>query len=137
MKLYIIRHGDYLTADKDPKKKLSQKGVDDSKRLAKFLSKQRISPTAIWHSDKIRSLQTAEIISKAIGVNNLIARKDLAPAEPVNKFPHEILKGNSDLVIVGHIPFIQKLVGLLLANSTNVDMIRFYKSSVACLEYDK
>jgi phosphohistidine phosphatase len=137
MRLYIVRHGDYCTVDKDPQKRLSQKGVDDSKRIAKFLSKQRILPVAIWHSDKTRSFQTAEIISKAIGVNNLTARKDLGPAEPVNKFPQEILKENGDLMIVGHIPFIQRLAGLLLANSANVDIIRFHKSSVACLEYDK
>ncbi len=137
MRLYIVRHGDYLTVDKDPQKKLSQRGIDESKKIAQVLAKQKISPLAIWHSDKTRAQQTAQIISESIGVNNLIARKDLAPAEPVNKFPQEILKENRDLMIVGHIPFIQKLTGLLLANSTNSDIIRFYKSSVACLEYDK
>ena len=137
MKLYIVRHGDYLTTDKDPKKRLSHKGIDESKKIAEFLSKQEILPVAIWHSDKSRAVQTAEFISKIIGVDNLIARQDLAPAEPVNKFPQEILKCNGDLMIVGHIPFIQKLSSLLLTNSVNADIIRFYKSGVACLEHDK
>ena len=137
MKLYIVRHGDYLPSDKDPKKSLSQKGINESKKIAEFLAKQKISVIAIWHSDKTRALQTAEIISKCIDTSNLIARKDLGPAEPVNKFPQEILKSKGDVMIVGHIPFIQKLSGLLLVNSTNADIIRFSSSSVACLEYDK
>jgi phosphohistidine phosphatase len=137
MKLYIVRHGDYLTVDKDPKKGLSQKGIEESKKIAKFLANQRVLPIAIWHSGKDRAAKTAEIISKSIGANKLVARKDLGPAEPVKKLPQEILKSEGDLMIVGHIPFIQKLSGLLLANSINIDIIKFCNAGVVCLEHDK
>jgi len=135
MRLYLIRHGISLPEEKDPEKSLSQEGKEQTQKIAEFLKTKSVKVDAIWHSPKLRAIQTAQIISKSIFCPEIQERNDLNPLDSVEKFPEEIQSLNKDLMIVGHLPFLQKLASLLLSGSETNQFISYKNSGVVCLEY--
>ncbi len=109
MILYLIQHGIAVPEEQDPQKPLSMEGIEDTKKMARFLKEKDLKVEQIWHSKKMRSVQTAQIISEAITCKNMEERDDIDPKNPVDKFREEIQGLNADLMIVGHLPFLQKL----------------------------
>ncbi len=135
MKLYLIQHGISLPEEKDPKKSLSQEGKEQTQKIAEFLKTKSVKVDAIRHSPKLRAIQTAQIISKSIFCPEIQERNDLNPLDSVEKFPEEIQSLNKDLMIVGHLPFLQKLASLLLSGSETNQFISYKNSGAVCLEY--
>lgn len=134
MKLYLVQHGLSLPEEKDPQRQLSEEGKEVVGKVAKFLKAKNIKVDHIWHSKKMRSVQTAQIIADSISHITIDERNDLNPMDSVDKFPNEFQKLNKDLMIVGHLPFLQKLASLLLTGSDNLESISFKYSGVICLE---
>lgn len=135
MRLYLIQHGLSLPEEEDPEKSLSQEGNEQTQKMAEFLKKKNVKVDAIWHSPKLRAVQTAQIISKSLSCPEIRERKDLNPLDSVEKFPEEILSLNRNMMIVGHLPFLQKLASLLLSGSETSQFISFKNSGAVCLEY--
>lgn len=135
MRLYLIQHGISLPEEKDPEKSLSQEGKEQTQKVAEFLKTKSVKVDAIWHSPKLRAIQTAQIISKSIFCPEIRERNDLNPLDSVEKFPEEIQSLNKDLMIVGHLPFLQKLASLLLSGSETNQFISYKNSGAVCLEY--
>lgn len=135
MKLYLIQHGLALSEEKDSRKPLSSEGRDTTQKIGNFLKTKGVEVECIWHSEKLRAIQTAQIISESISCDRTEKRKDLNPLDPLDKFYTEFLKMNRDLMIVGHLPFLQKLASLLLTGSDNFELVSFRYSAVLCLEY--
>ena len=137
MKLYLIQHGKALPEEKDSKRSLSPEGVTETQKIADFLKTKNIKFGEIWHSKKTRAVQTAGIISKALSIKNMLRRDDLNPDEPVEKFPDEIKNLNKDLMIAGHLPFLQRLASLLLTGSETDSPVSFKNSGLVCLEFQQ
>ena len=135
MRLYLIRHGISLPEEKDPEKSLSQEGKEQTQKIAEFLKTKSVKVDAIWHSPKLRAIQTAQIISKSIFCPEIQERNDLNPLDSVEKFPEEIQSLNKNLMIVGHLPFLQKLASLLLSGAETNQSISYKNSGAVCLEY--
>ncbi len=135
MRLYLIQHGIALPESKDPQKGLSNKGVVQTQKTAEFLRRQDTKIDLIWHSKKLRAVQTAQIFSQHITVAEIVERDDINPQDSVDKFAAELQAADKDAMIVGHLPFLQKLAAKMLANSTNIELISFKNSGVVCLEY--
>ncbi len=137
MKLYLIQHGLALPREKNPDRPLSAQGEAQTQRTAEFLKSRSIEVGAIWHSEKPRSSQTAKIIAEAIACGKIRARDDLNPRDRLKKIPEEISASKMDIMIVGHLPFLQKLAGRLLTGSEKSDIITFKNSGVLALDYDE
>jgi phosphohistidine phosphatase len=135
MKLYLIQHGISLSEEKDPEKSLSPEGKEETQRTAEFLKTKNIEVDAVWHSPKLRAAQTAQIIVSSIICLEIQQRDDLNPLDPVKNLPQEIKSLNKNLMIIGHLPFLQKLASLLLSGSETNQFISFKNSGVICLEY--
>ncbi len=135
MRLYLIRHGISLHEEKEPEKSLSQEGKEQTQKIAEFLKTKSVKVDAIWHSPKLRAIQTAQIISKSISCPEIQERNDLNPLDSVEKFPEEIQSLNKDLMIVGHLPFLQKLASLFLSGAETNQFISYKNSGAVCLEY--
>lgn len=134
MKLYLIQHGKALSEEHDPKRSLSQEGIKDTKKIADFIKPKNIAVDYIWHSKKERAIQTAKIISQTVSYKEIIERNDINPNDPVDKLPEELKKLNKDVMIVGHLPFLQKLASLLLTGSETSAPISFINSGIICLD---
>ncbi len=133
MRLYLVRHGKYLTPDKDREKSLSPEGISQTKTMAGFLKRKKQKVDLIWHSNKKRAVQTAQILSGSLGKIKVIARADLGPADSVNRFLELVNELNKDLMIVGHNPFLQKLATQLLGVN-HFESLHLPNSGLICLD---
>jgi len=137
MKLYLIQHGLALPKEKNPERPLSTQGEAQTHRTAEYLMSRNLNVDAIWHSKKLRAAQTAEIIAETLSCGKVQEREDMSPLDSVEKLPEEILASKMDIMIVGHLPFLQKLASLLLTGSEESEIIAFKNSGVASLDYDE
>ncbi len=135
MKLYLVQHGLSLPEEKDPKRPLSPEGEVQTQKMAEFFKAEKIRVDFLWHSQKLRAIQTAQIISKSISCPEISERNDLNPLDSVSEFPEKIKSLNKNLMIVGHLPFLEKLASLLLTGSENYKIVSFKNSGAVCLEY--
>lgn len=135
MKVYLVQHGMSMPEEMDPEKALSPQGNKQSRNMAEFLREKNIRVDCIWHSPKKRAAQTAHIMADIIACPEAQERTDLNPLDPVGDLPGEIKSLNKDLMVVGHLPSLQKLASLLLSGTEDNLFVSFKNSGVICLEY--
>lgn len=134
MHIFLIQHGKTISKEKDPERPLSIQGKKHTKRAASFLRSHGFLMDEIWHSNKLRAKQTAEIIGKKLLCKEIKERDDLAPLDPVKKIAEKLQKYEGNLAISGHLPFLEKLVSLLLIGSEKESIIKFQNSGIVCLK---
>jgi phosphohistidine phosphatase len=136
MKLYLVRHGQPNSEQIDPEKNLSPTGQDEIKLLASFLAANNSSVKEIWHSEKTRARQTAQIIASGISAyNGVIEKKGMNPTDRVEPVIGRILAFQADLLIVTHLPFIAHLLSLLLTGDEYKMAFDYCTGCTTCLEY--
>ena len=124
MKLYLVQHGKAVAKEVDPDRPLSTRGKSDVTRVAAFLKQSGISVSKILHSGKTRARQTAEILIRILPNNVLIEAIDsIAPNDPVEAFAMTIPTLETDTMIVGHLPFMAKLVAWLVTADENQPLV--------------
>lgn len=137
MILYIVRHGKARSEQDDPSRSLTEEGKEETRRIASFLKKYGVQADEIWHSTKRRAEETAEILKSQWGLTAVMQAKDhLAPNSPPRIVYDEILKENKNLMVVGHLPFLDRLVSLFIAGDELEGIVKFKESAVAILEQD-
>ena len=135
MKVYLIRHGDAVSSDVDPQRPLSDRGRADVERIASFIKHLGIRVEHVWHSGKLRAAQTAEILSEAVTVaKGYSSRRGLKPNDDVSTIAEELEAYDTDLMIVGHLPFLWNLASLLAASKETADVAAFSAGAMACLQ---
>ena len=135
MKLYLVRHGEAVSENVDPRRPLSHDGKKEVEKTAKALRKMGIAVAAIIHSGKKRAQQTADIIQAAIAPELKLIQKDsLGPNDSTEQIYKDIMKRSEDFMIVGHMPFLGKLVSRLVLGDENRDLVKLTTGSVAALE---
>lgn len=132
MNLYLVQHG--LAVDKsiDPDRPLSEQGVKDIQRMADFLKASRVCPSRILHSGKTRARQTAKIIAVTLSGIKPGVLENINPNDPLDSACGVINQLDCDAMIVGHLPFMQRLVSFLLNQNENTGFF-FLPGSVVCL----
>ena len=135
MRLYLVRHGEAVSGPVDQKRPLNHHGAEEVKKVARFLKEGSAKPGVIYHSTKARACQTAEILREVLKVKAALVEKDgLSPNDPVSKIANFIDQQKSDLMIVGHMPFLGSLVSLLVAGEGNKNLVAFPTGGVVILE---
>ncbi|MFC1755398.1 phosphohistidine phosphatase SixA [Thermoproteota archaeon] len=137
MRLYLVQHGQALFREQDPERSLSDEGVAQTQKIADFFKGKDLSVDIIWHSQKARAIQTAHILSNVISHQTIEERHDLNPMDSADMVAQELIGLNKDVMIVGHLPFLQKLASLLLTGRQGLDIISFRYSAVVCLEFQE
>ena len=137
MKLYLIRHGDAVAEQADPNRPLSPRGKADVQKVANFLKTANIKINEFYHSTKLRTCQTAQIIQTTINPKAKITKKDfLSPDDPLDKIVAELTQRKDDLMIVGHLPQLPRLISRLVLGDENRFMISLDTSTVAAMYRD-
>lgn len=123
MKLYLVRHGEAVSDAVDPTRPLSEEGRVEVEKVAQQLKAVHINPKMIYHSGKKRAQQTAQIIGQAINAEiELNQRENLAPNDSLDSICQELNEHSDDLMIVGHMPFLGKLIASLIRGTQTYDM---------------
>ena len=134
MKLYLVRHGQAVSSEVDPQRPLSEQGRVGVEKVALFIKPLDLSVEYAWHSDKLRAAQTAEILAEAVEVQkDCSSRQGLRPNDDVLTIADELEAYNTDLMIVGHLPFLGYLTSLLVACRENANVAAFDAGAIACL----
>lgn len=131
MKLYLMRHGDY--ASSDITKPLTQKGVDDINRIVSYLQEHGAQVEEIWHSPKMRAVESAEIMGKVLGCEFLQEKEYLTPNASPRQALEDLVDINKDMAIVSHLPFIPHLLSELFPGKMSA-FIALPASSVVIVE---
>lgn len=135
MKIYLVQHGMNQTKEDDPQKGLSEQGVRDVEKMGQFISKMNLQFEAVFHSDKKRGIQTANILGKHL--NNALGVHEtdfLGPNDDVNVWLDRLLCSDADPILVGHLPFLNRLASKLVAQDEASQVLFFKHGGMVCLE---
>ena len=134
MALFLVQHGKNLSKEKDPDQGLSKEGLAETQTMAALAAENYIQVMRIIHSGKKRALQTAEIFVKALEPEaGMIKGSGLAPLDDITIFA-STLSNEENIMVVGHLPFMEKLVSYLVTGSPENQVVKFQNSSIVCLD---
>lgn len=137
MRVYLVQHGDAVEADVDPQRPLSPIGRADVRRLAGFLTEAGIHVGNVVHSGKTRASQTAEVLAQALASG--IAPEavgGIGPNDPVATFAALLADWPQDVMVIGHQPFLGRLVGYMVCGDEQAALTDFQRGSIVCLTRD-
>ena len=135
MKLYLVQHGEACTKEVDPERPLTDQGRLDVEQLAGFLKRSDVQLGRVMHSGKLRAQQTAECLANAIASGvALEINGQMNPNDKPQAFDWQGDSSGLDTLIVGHLPFMAKLVSHLLIEDADSLITAFQPGSVVCLE---
>ena len=138
MRVYLVQHGLAKEVHEDAERPLSDQGREDVARVAGFLSLfEKPQPGRIIHSGKLRAKQTAEMFADGWGSPPAEQGPDLGPNADPSVWSAQLASMDSDLMLVGHLPYMQRLAGLLLSGDCEREVVRFRNGGVVCLERGK
>ena len=140
MLIYLIQHADALSDEENPARPLSEAGMRDISKVTAYLSRLDVRVNQILYSKKLRARQTAEVIAKNLTPNSykeLTESDGLLPLDGPSVWDDRLKYLPDDLMLVGHMPHLGKLAGLLLCGDAGRNIISFQTACVVCLERDE
>lgn len=137
MKLYLVQHGEACTKEVDPERPLTRRGVQDVDRLAAFLARAGVRVERVIHSPKLRAVQTAQRLARAVAPAVELEESGLInPGDNPRAFDWQSESWGQDCLVVGHLPFMARLVSHLVAGDEDRPIAAFQPGSMVCLERD-
>jgi phosphohistidine phosphatase len=135
MRLYLVQHGDAVPEQLDPERPLSAAGRREVGAVARLLASKGTRAARVAHSGKLRAQQTAELLAAALAPDTVSeTMTGLNPNDPVEPVARRISDWTSDVMLVGHLPFMGKLVARLVAGDERKPVAAFVQGTVVCLE---
>ena len=134
MALFLVQHGISANKDVDPKKGLTDQGRVETERIAQVANGYGIRVEKIVHSGKNRAEQTATVYQDALSVKTpLQSISGINPLDDVRAFA-ESINPETNLMVVGHMPFMQRLVSHLTTGFEEIRVYQFQNSGIVCLD---
>ena len=90
--------------------------------MATWVAASGMRIAEIRHSGKLRAQQTAEIFAEFLGVQAQ-ATPGLAPKDDVVGIAGEIESEEGDIMLVGHLPFLEQLAALLIVGNADSSVV--------------
>lgn len=139
MKLYCVRHGEAESSEINSRRPLTQEGQKGITKLADYLAALGLHISSIMHSNKLRAIQTASIIAEKIGVDNVTECPTLLDENAKTEAVVALINASKeDIMLVGHLPFMYKLVdALIIGNEDYYPIVNFVPGTVVCLDFDE
>ena len=136
MALFLVQHGKSLPKDVDPDQGLSDQGVAEVNRIAAVAKDYKVQVDCICHSGKTRARQTAEIFALALKPKQGVQEKSgIKPLDDVTVFAKSI-KSEENTMLVGHLPFMERLLAYLITESTEKPVFKFQNGGMVCADID-
>ena len=133
MIVYLARHGEAVSVEKNPERPLSQEGKNEVEKMAFLLDTMGLKVNKVIHSGKKRAEESAEIFSKKLCNGNTSVAKGLKPNDSVKEF-WEKSKDEDNTMYVGHLPFMEKLASFILTDEEDRIPVKIKTGGVLCLE---
>ncbi|MFP4473963.1 MAG: phosphohistidine phosphatase SixA [Desulfatibacillaceae bacterium] len=138
MALFLVQHGKNLPKDVDPEKGLSDEGKGEVIQIARVARGYKVSPKRIVHSGKKRAHETARIFAEELGIKDVAEEDGLGPVDDVAAYSEKVSAGD-DLMIVGHLPFMERICAYLITGKPEPPVFQFQNGGVVCMDehFDK
>jgi phosphohistidine phosphatase len=134
VQLYLVQHGQAKAESEDPERPLTDQGVEDVARVAHHAVVQfGVRPARVVHSGKTRARQTADVWGGLLNAD--VEQADaLAPNDDPTIWVQRLEAEADDLMLVGHLPHLARLAGLLLTGGSDRSVISFRQGGLVGLE---
>ena len=138
MRLLLVQHGEASAKDVHPDRPLTDRGAADVDRLAAFLGNAGIRVGRVIHSGKQRARQTAARLAAVLaGGIELEVSGLINPNDNPAAFDWQSGSWEKDTLVVGHLPFMARLVSHLVTGDSGRTITAYRPGSIVCLEqYD-
>lgn len=137
MQLLLLRHADAVpAASTDDARPLSNKGVQQAHRVARFCKERGLRPDLILSSPFLRTEQTGRIVAETLGAELVLTSflaSGMLPSAALEEL-RAYLRFDS-LLLVGHEPDLSALAGALLGTGSS-GAVRMRKATLAGLEVE-
>jgi phosphohistidine phosphatase len=132
VQLYLLRHADAETvAESDDQRFLSEKGMAQAQRVARFCEAHDILPAVIFTSPLRRAHQTGAVLADKVGVELRTVRWLSSGASPEGILRDITEYRNLEsAMLVGHEPDFSQFAALLIG-AAHAENIRIRKATLA------
>ena len=134
MRLYLVQHGQAFPAAEHPDRSLTDQGRREVATVATLLARRQPPVSRIIHSGKTRARQTAELLADHLTPGQPVEpAAGLDPDDPVEPWVAAANGWTEDRLLVGHQPFLGKLVSRLVLGEERA-LVDYRPGTVVCLE---
>lgn len=135
MLLYLVRHGEAKPESEDPERGLTDGGMKNARRVGEFLSFMGTELDTVIHSTKKRARETAQAIAESLRPSKEIREENgLNPNDDPAAWVARVSAMDEDTAIVGHLPFLDRLLGLLVLGDAGRRIIDLKAAGAVCLK---
>ena len=135
MKLFLIQHALAKSKEEDPERGITEEGYIITRKIANFAKQIPIEVRKIYHSEKKRAKETAEIFKEYLDPpDGLESAKGLNPLDPLHIWGGVLSDIDDNIMLIGHLPHLQKLCNFLISKDESKEDIKFIYSGIVCLE---
>jgi phosphohistidine phosphatase len=134
MELFLVQHAESQPKEQDPERSLTNAGVAASRRMSDWAAHAGVKISQIRHSGKLRAAQTASIMAERLAPEHgLQATQGINPLDDPTPLAEELRSQQESLMLVGHLPFLSRLAGTLLAGDSERSAVNFENAGIVCL----
>lgn len=91
-----------------------------------------IQVSVICHSGILRARETAEILAERLSVATIAELAGLQPEDDPAVVKAELDAAHESILLVGHLPFMSRLAGLLFSGDAERPGIEFFPATMVC-----
>jgi phosphohistidine phosphatase len=133
--VYLVQHAEAMSEEQHPDRPLNDLGREHAAWVADVAAELSVEVEQIRHSGKARAQETAQIMGDALApAEGVVAVSGLAPLDDVEPVAEEIDQADQPLMLVGHLPFMERLAGYVLTGDAREPVIDFTNAGIVCLE---
>ena len=132
MKLFILRHAIAVPRGTagyrdDSRRPLTKEGITTTRRGVRGMRRLKLDFDLVLSSPYRRAKHTAEIVVRALGIEDRLRFTDhlaaeAAPRQLVAEIQHSYA-GKNSILLVGHEPYLTELVSLLLGGKPGLPLV--------------
>lgn len=138
MFLYLVQHAEAKREEEDKERPLSDQGIKDITKIAKYVSHLNIKLDSIYHSTKLRAKQTAQILFDYLKpMKGLTETTGLSPMDDAGIWDSRLKEIDENIMLVGHLPHLGRLSSLLIIGNTDKIIVSFKMAGITCLKRDE
>ena len=138
MDIYLVQHAQAKSTSKTQRVLFLKREWQTLRERSAYAEKLGFAIDRIYHSGKLRAKQTAEILARHLGVADKVeTKKGLDPSDsvaPIRDWLGRLSsEGIRNILIVGHLPFLDKLTSLLVAGTEDAHVVAFQNAGIVKL----
>jgi len=138
MEIYLVQHAESKSKEEDPERPLTEAGFRNIEKIALYAKEHiPVDVKNIIHSGKLRAKQTAEVLAKHLNPLEGIDETDgLDPLADPSIWAERVSISKENIMLVGHLPHLEKLAGILLCGDETKNVIAFQNAGITRLSQD-